>query len=149
MNDETLDAQLDLAPTPRHPSPPDVKERKRLTGPALRTFFRLAELWKLSTDEQIGLLGFPSKSTFYKWRKEPENASLSYDALQRLSLIFGIYEALQYLMPTTESADAWVQLANDAPLFDGKAPISLMSSGRIDDLLGVRRYLYAVGEGWV
>lgn len=142
------DTQLDLSPIPM-PSPPDAKERKRLSGPTLRSFFRLAELWKLSTDEQIGVLGFPSKSTFYKWRKEPENASLSYDTLQRLSLIFGIYKELQYLMPTNESADAWVRLANDAPLFNRKAPISVMSSGHFDDLLCVRRYLYAVGEGWV
>lgn len=128
--------------------PPGPNERKRLSGPALRAFFRLAELWKLSTAEQMGLLGFPPKSTFYSWRKSPGSASLSDNALQRLSLIFGIYKELQYLMPTPEAADNWVRLAHDAPLFGGRAPISILSSGRLDDLLGVRRYLYAVGEGW-
>lgn len=147
MNGKTPALQSGHAATALH-RPPDAKERKRLSGPALRTFFRLAGLWKLSTAEQMGLLGFPPKSTFYQWRKTPGSASLSDDALQRLSLIFGIFEELQTLMPTPEAADNWVRLANDVPLFGGKAPIFLMSSGRLDDLLGVRRYLYAVGEGW-
>jgi hypothetical protein len=132
----------------KHP-PPDARERKRLSGPALRTFFRLAGPWKLSTSEQMGLLGFPPKSTFYHWRKVPESASLPYDTLQRLSLIFGIYAELQTLMPTPEAADNWARAVNDAPLFGGQAPITLMASGHLDDLLGLRRYLYAVGEGWV
>ena len=32
-------------------------DRKALSGPALRTFFRIAELWGLSADEQMTLLG--------------------------------------------------------------------------------------------
>lgn len=142
------------APQPGHATtamyrPLGANERKRLSGPSLRTFFRLAGVWQLSTGEQVGLLGFPPKSTFYQWRKAPGRASLPDDTLQRLSLIFGIFKELQTLMPTSESADNWIRLANDAPLFGGQAPISFLSSGRLDDLLGVRRYLYAVGEGWV
>ena len=41
--------------TQAHP----VKEldRKGLSGPVLRTFFRIAELWELSVDDQMTLLG--------------------------------------------------------------------------------------------
>ena len=32
-------------------------DQKSLSGPALRTFFRIAELWRLSVNEQMTLLG--------------------------------------------------------------------------------------------
>ena len=43
---------------------------KALSGPALRTFFRIAETWRLSVAEQMTLLGFPARSTFFNWKKE-------------------------------------------------------------------------------
>ena len=39
-------------------------DRKDLTGPALRTFFRIAEVWSLKEQEQMRLLGLDSRSTF-------------------------------------------------------------------------------------
>src|SRR5215813_8091702 len=37
----------------------DPQVRKRMSGPAVRSFLALAERWKLSVDEQRGLLGWP------------------------------------------------------------------------------------------
>ena len=48
------------------PAPPAVDD---LTGPALRAFFNLAEIWDLSNAEQITLLGSPKERTFYNWKK--------------------------------------------------------------------------------
>ena len=45
---------------------------KDLSGPALKAFFRIAELWKLDTREQQILLGSPAPSTFFKWKKEQQ-----------------------------------------------------------------------------
>ena len=44
---------------------PQRLDRKALSAPALRTFFRIAELWGLSVDEQMTLLGATSRSTFF------------------------------------------------------------------------------------
>ena len=71
----------------------DPETRRRLSGPALRTFFALAERWGLSADEQRALLGWPSRSTFFAWRKG-QVAAVPYDTLTRLSLLVGIYKAL-------------------------------------------------------
>ena len=57
-------------------------DRKDLSGPALRTFFRIAALWRLSVEEQTTLLGLTARSTFFKWKKDP-NAVLPKDALRR------------------------------------------------------------------
>ena len=101
----------------------------------------------MSTDEQRRLLGEPARSTFFAWRKTPEHAVLSRDTLERLSLLLGIYKALQILLPDTAAADAWVRKPNAA--FGGSSALAQMLAGNVGDLLRVRRWLDAArGGGW-
>ena len=58
-------------------------DRKDLTGPALRTFFRIAEAWGLKEQEQMRLLGLDSRSTYQSW-KRGAIAALPKDALERI-----------------------------------------------------------------
>jgi hypothetical protein len=108
----------------------------------LRTFFRIAELWRLSVDEQITLLGAPARSTYFKWKKEGAEV-LQRDVLERLSYILGIYKALQILLPDEAAADAWIRQPNDAAPFGGRTALDRMLSGNVADLYEVRRYLDA------
>jgi hypothetical protein len=116
-------------------------------GPAFRTFFRIAELWGLSPDEQMTLLGIPSRSTYYKWRHDPP-ARLSPDLLERLSYLFGIYKDLQVLLPDPAAADSWLRKPNAAPVFGGRSALERMLSGHVADLYVVRQYLDAERGGW-
>lgn len=59
-------------------------DRKDLTGPALRTFFRIADAWGLKEQEQMRLLGLESRSTFQSWKRGVV-AALPKDALERIS----------------------------------------------------------------
>ena len=122
-------------------------DRKGLSGPALRTFFRIAQLWGLSVDEQIILLGVPARSTFFKWKRDP-SAVLPKDTLERISYILGVYKALQVLLPDEVAADDWVKLPNAAPLFGGRSALDRMLSGLVADLFVVRQYLDAQRGGW-
>jgi hypothetical protein len=122
-------------------------DRKSLSGPALRTFFRIAEAWGLSVDEQMKLLGLTNRATLYNWRKDREIA-LPKDTLERLSYIFGIFKALQILLPDEKAADAWVKRPNAAALFAGKSALDLMLAGQVADLYVVRQYLDAQRGGW-
>ncbi|MHB8824438.1 MAG: antitoxin Xre-like helix-turn-helix domain-containing protein, partial [Thiobacillus sp.] len=79
---------------------------REISAAGLRAFFNIARDWGLNTDEQIVLLGTPSRSTFFKWKSAPESADLKRDTLERLSYLLGIYKALQVLLPSTTSADA-------------------------------------------
>jgi hypothetical protein len=121
--------------------------RKDLSAPALRTFFRIAELWGLSTDEQMTLLGVTSRSTFFKWKREQE-VTLPKDTLERISYVLGIYKALQVLLPDERASDAWVRRPNTAPLFGGRSALQRMLSGHVSDLYVVRQYLDAQRGGW-
>jgi hypothetical protein len=115
---------------------------EQLAAAGLRSFFRIAELWRLSVDEQITLLGGPSRSTYFKWKKDGATA-LSPDVLERISYVLGIYKALQILVPDEAAADAWVRAPNDAVPFGGRSALARMLSGRVADLYEVRRYLDA------
>jgi Antitoxin Xre-like helix-turn-helix domain/Antitoxin Xre/MbcA/ParS C-terminal toxin-binding domain len=117
----------------------DPAARRRLSGPALRTFLRIARAWDLTVAEQRGLLGWPASSTFHKYQSG-DHGTLSFDQLTRLSLVLGIYKALHILYPDPALADRWVKLPNGHPLFGGRPALALMTAG-IDGLYAVRRLL--------
>jgi hypothetical protein len=121
-------------------------DRRRLSGPALRTFFNIADRWGLTVLDQMTLLGVTTRSTFFGWKKSQE-AALPKDTLERISYILGIYKALQILLPNEDAADAWVKKPNDAPLFSGRSALDRMLSGQVADLYVVRQYLDAQRGG--
>ena len=114
--------------------------RKDLTGPALRTFFRIADAWGLKEAEQMKLLGLDNRSTFQTWKRGAV-AAIPKDALERISYVMGIYKGLKILLP--RSADEWVRKPNEAPLFAGRPAIERMASGNVADLYVVRQYVDA------
>ena len=109
----------------------------------LGTFFRISELWSLTIDQQITLLGSPARSTIYKWKKE--GGLLSADTEERISHLVSIYKALQILVPDTNSADTWIHRPNK--YFDGRSALSVMLDGRLTDIYAVRTYLDAQRGG--
>ena len=120
----------------------DPEVRRRLSGPGLRTFFNVAEAWQLNTTEARALLGWPPPSTFHKY-KGGESGTLAYDTLMRISLVLGIYKALQVLYPAPRFADRWMRMPNSHPIFSGEAPLDFVVNGGVDGLFQVRRLLDA------
>ena len=121
-------------------SPAHAPSRKDLSGPALRTFFRIAEAWGLKEQEQMRLLGLDNRSTFQSWKRGDVSA-IPRDALERISYVMGIYKGLQMLVPAT--ADNWVRKPNKSPLFGGRSALERMTSGNVADLYVVRQYIDA------
>lgn len=113
-----------------------------LGSPALRTFFTLAQTWKLSEQEQMRLLGLGSRSTLHSW-KSGRVSKVTRDTLERISYVLGIFKAINILLPDTRRADEWMRLPNKAPLFGGRSALDRMTTGNIGDLYVVRQYLDA------
>jgi len=131
----------------RHaPQPTPSLDSPAAAGAALRTFFNIAKAWGLSAAEEQKLLGV-QRSTVYSWRAGDFPARLDADTLERLSYVFGIYSALQVLLPAAERADAWIRKPSTAPLFGGDSALARMLGGRVADLFQVRQYLDAVRGG--
>lgn len=115
-------------------------DRKDLTGPALRTFFRIADVWGLKEKDQMLILGLENRSTFQSWKRGAV-AAIPKDALERISYVMGIYKGLHILLPKT--ADEWVRKPNSAGIFGGRSAIERMTSGNVADLYVVRQYIDA------
>lgn len=121
-------------------------DARKASGPALRTFFRIAKAWRLGNQQQMRLLGNPPRSTYFRWR-QADGVVLPRDTLERISYVFGIYSALQILLPKADAADAWIKKPNAAPIFGGRSALDRMLSGQVGDLFLVRQYLDAQRGG--
>ena len=123
--------------------PADLSRREiqeKLSPAAVRAFFRLATHWKLRDEDARGLLGGISNGSFYQLKRTPK--TLDQDKLTRISLLVGIFKALNILY-STRLADAWVQLPNSNPLFGGESPLAHMLKGGVPAMLHVRQLLDA------
>ncbi len=112
---------------------------------ALRTFWSLADAWKLTISEQLALLGV-ARTTLYQW-KQGKVGPLDRNVLERLSYLFGIYSALQILLPIPQRAHEWLRKPNAAPFLGGRSALDRMLGGQVGDLFVVRQYLDAERGG--
>src|SRR5688572_19235329 len=98
---------------------------------AKRTFFRIMDAWGVDDGDARVLLGAPSRSTFYNY-KRGEGGPLNADTLERVSYVLGIYKALELLFPNSQQADAWMRKANRA--FGGRSALEHALGGKVVDL---------------
>ena len=121
----------------------DKRVQKRLSPAALKAFFNIVAKWKLKDDDARNLLGGMSSGTYYKL-KAGAKRELNQDELTRVSLLIGMYKALNIIFES-KLANAWIQLPNNHPLFAGVSPLAYMvQSGqpgmqRVRQLLDARR----------
>jgi uncharacterized protein (DUF2384 family) len=124
--------------------------RRRLSAPGLRTFLAIADLWGLTEDERLFILGLPSRSTYYNWLRavrEHRDVTLDVDVLTRISAVLGIHQALGVLFASEREGVDWLRTPHGAVVFGGRPPIALVTSGTQDGLLTVRRFLDAARGG--
>ena len=117
------------------------ENRVRLSPAAVKGLFRIAAHWGLKDDDTRALLGGISTGGFYSLKSQP-GRTLDEDRLTRISLLVGIYKALNILFGR-KLADAWVSLPNTNAMFGGESPLEYMKKGGIPALLRVRQLLDA------
>jgi len=126
--------------------PIKAADRRRVSGPGLRTFLAIADRYGFSTRDRIALLGEPSNSTYHEWVKKARNdtiLTLPLDTLTRISGILGVHKALGILFPIEAEAMTWLKGPHHGEVFGGQAPLAIMVDGGLDGILTVRRYLDA------
>jgi len=126
------------------------EHRRRLSGPGLRTFLTIADLWGLTEDQRRMILGVPPRSTFHGWVRIARTHGalrLDLDTLLRISAVLGVHQALGVLFATEPEAITWLRTPHAAPVFGGQPPLALLTCGTQDGLLSVRRFLDAARGG--
>jgi Protein of unknown function (DUF2384) len=114
---------------------------KRLSPSAVKGFLKIAALWELRDEDARQLLGGMSNGAFYELKKAGSRA-LDQDRLTRISLLTGIFKALNILYGK-KLADRWVHLPNTNPMFGGEQPLTYMIKGGMLAMLRVRQLLDA------
>ena len=117
------------------------ENRARLSPSAIKGLIRIAKHWKLRDDDTRVLLGGMSNGSFYGLKHRPTK-TLDEDQLTRVSLLIGIYKALNILY-SQKLADAWIALPNTNPMFGGDSPLNYVKKGGIPAFLRVRQLLDA------
>ena len=111
----------------------------------LRAVFRLFEKWGVTDTEARVLLGQPSASTLYRWKRGAIGAVPS-DTVWRLADLMGIHKALRYLFAEMERCYAWIRKPNLA--FAGRSALDRMLAGAPADITAIRAYLDAERGAW-
>ena len=123
---------------------PDLSEaatRERLSPAAIKGFLRIMDRWGIKDPVARQLLGGISSGSYYGWKKQPKRI-LDQDALTRISLLVGIFKALNILY-SEALADAWITLPNRNPMFRGDSPLAYMIQRGQPGMVHVRQLLDA------
>jgi len=118
----------------------DVMTRRRLSPAAVKGFLNIVEKWGLRDPDARQLLGGISSGSYYSWKKDPRGRVLDFDILTRISLLVGIFKALNILY-SQKLADAWITLPNSNPMFRGLSPLAYMIQRGQPGMLHVRQLL--------
>jgi len=113
----------------------------RLSRTAIPAFFKMTSLWGLRDNSSRLLLGGVSNGSFYNLKKG-RTKTVDQDKLTRLSLLIGIFKALNILY-SRQLADAWITRPNTNPMFGGEPPLAYMVKGGVPALIRVRQLLDA------
>jgi uncharacterized protein (DUF2384 family) len=130
------DLGLDLR---KLPDLTDSATRKRLSPAAIEAVLKIAEKWGLKSDDAMLLLGGISNGRYYGLKKSRKGV-LTQDELTRISLLIGIFKALNILF-SEKLANQWVSRPNSNPMFKNQPPLAFLIQGGMPGMLAVRRLL--------
>src|SRR5712672_3296358 len=114
----------------------DAATRTRLSKPAIIAFFAVAERWELRNEDAMALLGGVSHGRYYELKKNRKGL-LSQDELTRISLLIGIFKALNILF-SQRLANQWTSRPNSNAMFNNRAPLHTLVHGGVPAMMGVR-----------
>lgn len=130
------DLGLDLR---KLPDLTDPSARKRLSPAAIEAILKIADKWALKSDDAMRLLGGISNGRYFELKKKRKGV-LTQDELTRVSLLIGIFKALNILF-SERLANQWVLRPNSNPMFKNQPPLLFLIQGGMPGMLAVRRLL--------
>jgi len=120
----------------------NLATRARLSRTGMKGFLRIMDKWGIKDPDARRLLGGISSGSYYGLKKEPAQRTLDQDTLIRISLLIGIFKALNILY-SKSLADAWITLPNRNPMFRGSSPLAYMVQRGQPGMVAVRQLLDA------
>lgn len=120
-------------------------DRGQHTPFAIAAMHRLTEAWQLSRTEAAALIGASEAAWVGICCGSPDEP-LSQDQLTRVSVMSAVFKALHTLFDD-DTADRWLRLANNAPVFADRSPLQTMIDDGIPGMIEVGRYVDGLRSG--
>jgi uncharacterized protein (DUF2384 family) len=115
-------------------------------GVAFKMGNNILDKWGCSAAQKQAILGIP-KSSFHRYQKDPDTVSLSADQLERLSYLANIHQALKLVFSNPDNAYGFMSMVNNNPYFNGKTPLSIISTGNFGALYEVFKRIDCMRNG--
>lgn len=114
----------------------DAVSKKKMAQVGFKAAVNIMDNWGCSSGEIQKVLRI-KKSTFHKYKSNPESISLDDDQLERLSYIANIHSSLRIVFDNPENVRGFMTMNNGNAFFNGRTPLSIISSGKFSDLYEV------------
>jgi hypothetical protein len=98
--------------------------------------FDILDKWGCSPEQSMLILGL-EKTAYDEYLKDMNKVRLSDEQLQRVNYILNIHAALRVLFENPENLYGFMSMNNHNAFFDGRKPIDIIASGRLEDLTNI------------
>ncbi|MFS1873311.1 MbcA/ParS/Xre antitoxin family protein [Enterovibrio norvegicus] len=102
--------------------------------------------WGIEASDAMNIMGL-AKSTYHKYKADPERANLTKDQLERVSYLLNIHSALRIVFDNQENVQGFMNMINHNAYFEGRAPIEVIKQGRVADLYEVASRIDVLRSG--
>ena len=111
-------------------------DKKRMAQVGFNAAVKIMEGWGCTGADMQRILRMP-RSTFHKYKSSPDTISMDDDQLERLSYIANIHGSLRIIFDNQENVQGFMSMENKNAYFEGRTPLSIISSGKFSDLYEV------------
>ncbi|EXJ10280.1 MULTISPECIES: antitoxin Xre-like helix-turn-helix domain-containing protein [Nitrincola] len=115
-------------------------------GAAFKMGNNILDKWGCSAAQKQAILGIP-KSSFHRYQKDASTVFLSSDQLERLSYLANIHQALRMVFSNPDNVYGYMGMVNHNPYFNGRTPLSIISTGNFGALYEVFKRIDSMRSG--
>jgi hypothetical protein len=116
---------------------------KTLAKTGFQTADKILASWGSSAQQSQNILQL-SKSSYHKFKANPDTTKLNDDQFERISCLLNIHQSLRTVFSNPANVSGFMRLENNNDYFAGRSPLEVISSGRFGDLYEVAKRIDAV-----
>ncbi|MGF1723560.1 MbcA/ParS/Xre antitoxin family protein [Photobacterium nomapromontoriensis] len=119
---------------------------KALSMAGFKAADNILSSWGCTAQQSQNILKL-SKSSYHKYKANPDSTKLSDDQLERVSYILNIHQALRIVFGNPANVSGFMSMKNNNDYFAGRTPLEIIESGKFGDLYEVARRIDALRGG--
>ncbi|MBE0362120.1 hypothetical protein PULV_a3919 [Pseudoalteromonas ulvae UL12] len=102
--------------------------------------------WNCTASQAQNILKL-TKTTYHKFKANPDTVKLSDDQLERISYLLNIHQALRIVFSNPANVKGFMQMKNHNDFFAGRTPLEIIQDGKFGDLYEVAKRVDALRGG--